>query len=133
MQVNFFNTIHATLKRNKNNTLIIWPSGDNTAKNFSGSDLLGKIAAIRGLLPEKKSGSPENILLALPVSIDLICSLLAIQSLGNTPVLPFANAKVADLLEIIKRHRIKSVVMEKKPGIILKTIAFFYGFKIISV
>lgn len=133
MQVNFFNTIHATLKRNKNNTLIIWPSGDNTAKNFSGSDLLGKIAAIRGLLPEKKSSDAENILLALPVSIDLICSLLAIQSLGNAPVLPFANAKAGDLLKLIKRHRVKSVVMANKPDFFLKTIAFFYGFKIISV
>ena len=133
MPVNFFATIFQTLLRNKEKELIRWPAEEGSSKNYTGHELLEKIGAIRMALLNQHITPSQPVLLAVPVSIDLICALLAIQAIGAVPVLPPAKAGAGGLLKVIRDRKIRFVVIARSPNLLRRTAAWMKNFKFIMI
>lgn len=133
MPVNFFTTIFQTLLRNKEKELIRWPAEEGNPGNYTGHELLEKIAAIRMALLNRSVQPSQPVLLAVPVSIDLICALLAIQSVGAVPILPPAKAGAGNLLKVIEDQKIAFVVIAHPLTLLMKTAAWIKKIKFILI
>lgn len=133
MAMNFFNAIFKSLLLNRERELIIWPGNDGKATSYTGNDVIGKVAAIRTLLIKRRVGSGQHILLAVPVSIDLICALFAVQAIGAVPVLPPAKPSASSILKVIRSCKIRIVIIASAPTLLMKAIAFAKRFQFIPL
>ena len=133
MPLNFFATIFQTLLAHKEKELIRWPSEAGGSRGYTGSELLEKIAAIRTVLLARSVQPSQPVLLAVPVSIDLICALLAVQSIGAVPVLPPAKARAGGILKIIEKQKIRFVVTARSPTLLMKAAAWVKKFSCVVI
>ena len=124
MLPNFFYTVFQTLLGNREKELIRWPLEGGGSKTYTGGELIEKIAAIRMVLLNRQAAPAQPILLALPVSIDLICAVFAVQAIGAVPVLPPAKASAGSMLQVIKKQQIRLVLTARSPSLLLKTVAW---------
>lgn len=117
MQLNFYENIDTTLSRNPEQVYIVLPEAEGAvaksaapARRYSGRDILDKVSAHRSLFKKRKIRKGEEVLLAMSVSIDLICALLAVMAHGAVPVLPPAGARTADLFQLIRKRPVKAML-----------------------
>lgn len=132
--INFYNYIHTTITKEGSDELIVWPH--TTLENssvYTNKDLLREISGYRQQLLNKKIKAGENILLAMPVSIAAINTLLAIQSIGAIPVLPPANPGLLMIILIIRKQKIKAVITEKNTGLLYSLALKSAGIKCIQL
>lgn len=133
MPINFFHTVYQTLLNNKEKILIRWPAEKDLSKSFTGNDLLQKIGTIRTALANCPVKPAQPVLLALPVSVNLICAVLAVQAAGAVPVLPPAKASAGSLLKLIKKRQIPFVVIAGAPSLLMRAVAFVRNFRYIPL
>lgn len=133
MHINFFHTVYQSLLNNKEKVLIRWPSESSESKRFTGNDLLQKIGSIRMALANYPVGPGQPVLLALPVSAELVCAVLAVQAAGAVPVLPPAKVSAGSLLKLIKQQRIPFVFIAHAPSLLMKAVAFVKKFHYIPL
>jgi acyl-coenzyme A synthetase/AMP-(fatty) acid ligase len=129
MQLNFYENIYTSLCRNPEQVYIVWPElaqpllarqkradagHPEGAKRYSGKDILEGIADFRCLLEKRRVRKGEEVLLAIPVSFELICALLALMAHGAVPVLPPAGASPADMLRLLRKRPLKAMLSAKK-------------------
>jgi acyl-coenzyme A synthetase/AMP-(fatty) acid ligase len=131
MLINFFSIIYQTLQQNRQNELIVWPSSPGVSKSYTGKELLQKVAASRAVLLSKGVNASQAVLLAVPVSVDLICALLAVQSIGAVPVLPPASESGTGILKLIKEQGIRFVLVADKLGFMKAVVSFLGKFKFV--
>ena len=113
MDGNYFDAIHATLLRQANEVLIVWPTttgSSEAATSYTGRMLLNRVEAHRTSLLAQGVCAGEQVLLALPVSLELICALLAVMALGAVPVLPPAAASASTLAKLVRQLSIRVAV-----------------------
>lgn len=114
--MNFFDAIRHTLLQQPKQVFLVWPSvggGQLAPVSHTGRDILNRTQAIREALQAKHIKAGDLVLLALPVSFDLICGLLAVMALGGIPVLPPAGASSVSLLSFVRRARIHMVLAQQ--------------------
>lgn len=127
--MNFYSNIHFVLKTYPDRELIIWP--DEKHPISTGKSILQKVNSIAGKLKAAKVQMGEEVLIAVPVSPELISGILAIMAIGAVPVLPPAAIKLNGIYNLVKTRKIKFVLIEKLP-IALKFSALLLGIKVIS-
>ena len=90
MVPNYFDTIRAALLNQPDHVCVVWPtaSGSPAAGSYTGRVLLNRVEARRAKLLAEGVQPGELVLLAMPMSMELLCALLAVMALGATPVLP---------------------------------------------
>ncbi|HEX8329774.1 MAG TPA: AMP-binding protein [Hymenobacter sp.] len=113
MYPNFFELIRTTLQRLPEVPLLVWPNGPAGRTAYTGAAILSRVQALREALASAGVRPTEPVLLALPVSQDLVGALLAIQALGAVPVLPPAALKPRPLLKLLRRHGIRTAVVAR--------------------
>ena len=92
MSLNFYGCIDETLRHNPDQVLLVWPGPGSTNCRYTGRDVLQRVATISQALTERGLRPGQYALLAMPVSVDLVASLLAVMAVGAVPVLPPASA-----------------------------------------
>ncbi|MCY7359999.1 MAG: acyl--CoA ligase [Rudanella sp.] len=123
MTLNFYERIHRTLLENPDQESIIWPNTDQTDSVYTNRVILDRVATVRQVLSQQGIVSGQSVLLAVPVSFDLIGSLLAIMALGAIPVLPPAGSSLWGVLLLMRRHGSKAVIVAKRPPAFIQLIA----------
>ncbi len=116
MTANYYELIHKKLLENTDSELLIWPDEDPTkpmSTAYTGGAILDRVAAIRTELARQKVQPGQSVMLAMPVSFDLICSLLAIMAYGAIPVLPPA-ASLRMLLSLLLTGDIRAILTQRK-------------------
>ncbi len=113
---NFFNLIYQSLLIHAQKELIIWPR-DGINYVFTGEELLQKINHYRNGIKESDLKAGQKVLPAIPASIDTLCALLAIQSLGMVPVSPPSNLNFVEFITFLKKNKIKALAFDKKKNI----------------
>ncbi|MBO0933782.1 AMP-binding protein [Fibrella aquatilis] len=116
MVSNYYALIHERLQQHLDDDLICWP--DTTRPGladmaYTGRAILTSVAAIRAELVRQRVQPGQQVVLALPVSFDLIGTLLASMALGAILVLPPAAARWA-LLRLLLRGDV-TVLLTKRP------------------
>ena len=130
MAPNFFELVRATLQRLPEVPLVVWPGGPAGRAACTGAAILSRVQALREALGPVPAAAP--VLLALPVSPDLVCALLAVQALGAVPVLPPAAASPWQLWRLLRRGGIRTVVVQR-PGRGLRLLARVLGLHLVDV
>lgn len=122
MVVNFYNHIHGRLISGGDKVSIVWPvPGSNSTSEFTSHDILLKISSYRSQFLERRTKAGDAILFAIPVSVDLLCAILAVQSIGAVPILPPPKIDLLTLISIIRKQKIKKVITEKSSGFMFFT------------
>ena len=109
MLINFAACIYDKLLENFDRAVLVWPG-----QSYTGWEVLNRIGHIRHELTLRQVRPGEQVLLALPVSFDLICGLLAVMALGAIPVLPPAGTSPPALLALLRREGIRVVLLPKR-------------------
>lgn len=130
MAPNFFELVHATLQQLPEVPLVVWPGGSAGRRAFTGAAILRRVQALREVLSPMAAGTP--VLLALPVGMDLVCALLAVQAQGAVPVLPPAGASFRQLWRLLRRNGIRTVIV-KRAGRGQRLLARVLGLRLVSV
>lgn len=128
---NFFNLIYQSLLNHAQKELIVWPK-DGINAVFTGNELLQKISSYCSSLEQSDLKPGQKVIPAISVSIDTLCALLAIQSLGMVPVSPPSNLNFISFIFFLKRHKIKALVFEKKTNGLAVLFLKFLSIKTIS-
>lgn len=125
MQLNFYENIYSTLSRNPEQVLIVWPDMEVAdakkvvhSRRYSGRDILNKVSAYRSVFEKKNIRRGEEVLLAMPVSFELICALLAVMAHGAIPVLPAAGSGPVDLFRLIRKRPVKALLTAMRLNIL---------------
>jgi len=129
LHANFFEHIRETLLRHHQQVLVVWPTGDKKSAlpaSYTGQDILSRVQGIREVLTGSGARPAELILLAMPVGIDLICTLLAIMALGAVPVLPPAGISPTGLMRLLRRTRIRALATQRTPGIAVRFVGWSF-------
>ena len=132
MDANYFDAIRATLLRQSDEVLLVWPvAGESSgaAASYTGRMLLDRIEAHRASLLTKGVCAGAQVLLALPVGLELICALLAVMALGAIPVLPPAAASAGTLVKLVRQLKIR-VVVAASPSWTGRLVARLLGVRI---
>ena len=111
---NFFDLIHENLQQHPDDELIVWPEPDATARSYTGRAILDRISVLRNELVEQNVQPGQQVLLAMPVTVDLICSLLAVMALGAIPVLPPAGSTPRTLLWLAIWGKSRAMMTQRK-------------------
>ena len=133
MTANFFDCIYQKLIEKADCELIVWPELHGSAHTHTGTAILSRVSVIRAGLLGAGVRPGQSVLLALPVSFELICSLLAVMALGAIPVLPPAMASLFTLFSVIKREGISAVITQRKQSRLLSWLMKSMGVKLVSV
>ncbi|WP_187261151.1 AMP-binding protein [Pontibacter beigongshangensis] len=135
MTHNFFQNIHEALNRLPEEELIVWPSGEagTAAVSFTGNDLQKQIAATRHTIENEQVQKGQQVMLAIPVSISLICSLLAVMAAGAVPVLPPAKASKFMLLKLLYHSNVQAILTIGKRSLTFRLLARVLNIKLISL
>ena len=113
---NYYQFIHGQLLENADREVLAWPESGG-GRTYVTTDILNRVAAIRAKLTRQCVQPGDQVLLAIPVSFDLICSLLAIMAAGAIPVLPPAAASGRVLVALVHRDAIRTVITRRAlPG-----------------
>ncbi|HEX8427915.1 AMP-binding protein [Hymenobacter sp.] len=133
MNNNYFELIHAALLRQLDEVCIVWPAeagGAGAADSYTGGAVLRRVEVYRAQLLAQGVGTSDAVLLALPVSIELICALLAVMALGAVPVLPPAGAALGTVVRLVRRLGIRMVVVGAVPGRLVRVAAWLLGVRV---
>ncbi|GAA3956685.1 AMP-binding protein [Hymenobacter antarcticus] len=130
MAPNFFELIRATLQRLFEEPLVVWPGGPAGRRAFTGAAILSRTQAVREALSPMAAGTP--VLLALPVGMDLVCALLAVQARGAVPMLPPAGASPWQLWWLLRRGGIRTIIVQR-PGRGVRLLARMLGLRLVDV
>ena len=135
MTFNFFQNIYEALHLNQDKELIFWPGvgKDKAAASFSGNDIKIQVSAVRQALESLPLQKGQKVLLGIPVSFHLICSLLAVMATGAIPVLPPAKISKVTLVRLLSRNNIKLVLLENTPSPMFRLLAKVLGIKLLPV
>lgn len=104
MPINFFNTVFQSLLINKEKELIVWPLGNGTSHYYTGDDIIEKIAAMRMALLRQHVNPLQSVLLAKPVSIDLVCALFALQAVGA--LVSYSSGSTGNAKAVYRSHKV---------------------------
>ncbi len=110
--------------------MIFW-SIDNKLSGYTGEDLLFKISGFRNQIQKAAIPSGAKVIPAIPISVDTICALLALQSLGMIPVSPPSNSGIFSSFSFIKNQHIKALILIKKPGFLSLIVYKLLGLHLI--
>lgn len=119
MTANYYELIHDQLSRHADSELVIWPDEDRAkpaSTAYTGGAILDRVAAIRTELARRNVQPGQPVMLGMPVTFDLICSLLAIMAHGAIPVLPPAAASLRTLLLLLRHGNIRAILTHRKPA-----------------
>lgn len=131
MHPNFYELVRTTLQRLPDEPLLVWPTGPGGRTAYTGAAILSRTQALREALAAAAVQPAAPVLLALPVSQDLVCALLAIQAVGAVPVLPPAACKLRPLLKLLRRHGIRTVVVARASWW-LRALARLLGLRLVA-
>ncbi|WBA40375.1 class I adenylate-forming enzyme family protein [Hymenobacter canadensis] len=129
---NYASLILAQLRHHPAQPCLVWPAPDGSTSRHTGHDLLQRIAAHRQQLLTAGVQPGHPVLLAVPVSVELIAGLLAVQALGAVPVLPPAGASGWQLLHLTRRLSIGVVLTATAPRQLLRLVAGLLGVQLIA-
>ena len=132
MAPNFFELIRATLLQLSEVPLVVWPAGPGGGRAFTGAAILSRTQALREALTAAGVPAAAPVLMALPVDMDLVCALLAVQALGAVPVLPPASASPRKRWRLLRRSGIRTVIVQR-PGPGLRLLAHLLGLRLVNV
>jgi len=132
---NFCQGILETLQQFQEQELLIWPSrdGSGTSVTYTGKEIHNKVAATRDALESKGVQKGQEVLLAIPVGLDLICTILAVMAMGAIPVLPPAKTSKRSLLHLLFSRNIKAIVTTKAIPLPIKWGIQLFGIKLVTV
>lgn len=130
---NFYENIYHTLTRNPGEVFIVWPRRGLPPERFTGKTVLDLVSFYQGVLKNKKIGEGDMVLLAMPLSFNLICGLLAVMASGAIPVLPPAGATPKSLLHLVRKGPVKGVLVLGSGNFLQKLILKCLGSKLISL
>lgn len=125
MQLNFYHNIYNTLCQRPEQVYIVWPDMEVAdakkvvhSRRYSGRDILNKVSAYRSVFEKKNIRRGEEVLLAMSVSFELVCALLAVIAHGAIPVLPAAGSGPLGLFRLIRKRPVKAVLTAKQLSIL---------------
>ena len=118
MTANYYELIHNQLIKQADSELVVWPCKDpaKPATAYTGRAILDRVASIRAELARQNVQPGQPVMLAMPVSFDLICGLLAIMAHGAIPVLPPAAASLWTLFSVLRHGSIRAVFTQRQPA-----------------
>ena len=118
--LNFYAGIDNTLRMLAATELLIWPPAEekNIPHRYTGQAILDHVANIGAALKDQGITNGQKVLLALPVSFDLVGSLLAVMAIGAIPVLPPAAASRRNWWQLLRHQQIKLIITGQKPTIL---------------
>ncbi|WP_185816877.1 AMP-binding protein [Hymenobacter metallilatus] len=129
---NYLQLIHDKLRRQPEQVCLVWPTADGEqAVSYTGGELLHRVAAGREKLLAQKVRAGQAVLLAVPVSVELVGGLLAVLALGAVPVLPPAGATPKQLMELTRQLNIRVVLMAA-PSRLLRLAAWLRGLRLVA-
>ena len=132
MAISFYECIHEGLLKNRDRDLLVWPEPFLAARAYTGEAILNRISAIRSELSGAGLRQGQSVLLVMPVTFDLVCTLLAIMAMGAVPVLPPAASSVRSLLYLAIRGDINGVITQRKLPLPLSRLANRVGITLLS-
>ena len=127
--MNFYQNIDDVLIRNRAKALIIWPGHDGRPETFTGADIKLKVDNTSALLHSQGVGTGDKVMLALPVSIDALCSILALQKIGAIPVLPPSKSKPAAVIRLLRTNNTDTILFTKSPAIPIRLALHIFRIK----
>lgn len=133
MTANFYECIHKTLLNHVDDEMIIWPDQSANGQAYTGQAVLDRISAIQLYLSQRQVQLGQPVLLAIPVTFDLICTLLAIMAMGAVPVLPPAAPSRRTYLFLAAQGNLQAVVTQQELTSPLTWLAKRIGIKPIAL
>ncbi|MBC6696821.1 AMP-binding protein [Hymenobacter puniceus] len=130
---NYAQHILAQLRQHPTQVCLVWPAPDGTTHRYTGNDLLQQIATTREQLLGAGVQPGHLVLLAVPVSVELIAGLLAVQAVGAVPVLPPAGASGWQLLQLVRRLDISVALIGTAPRPLMRLAARLGGLRLVLV
>lgn len=129
--INFYTHIHQTLTALPDHPLVVWPQeGGLLSLSFTGKDILQKVSDFRVNLKKVRPG--QKVLLLLPVDIDMVGALLAVQSMGAVAVLPPAKPSLKSVWNIVFSQGVKAILVKKGLPRIWSLLVALSGRQLIS-
>ncbi len=132
MTTNFYECIHRQLLKGLTHTCIVWPAPDGAGRAYSGRAVLDRIAEIGFRLSQRGLRSGQPVMLAMPVTFDLICTLLAVMAQGAIPVLPPTAANPRSLLALVRQGGVRLVITRREPSGLLAWLARQLGVSVVA-
>lgn len=129
---NYARLILAQLRQHPTQTCLVWPADDGATHQYTGQDLLQRIATYRQQLLAAGVQPGHSVLLAVPVSVELIAGFLAVQALGAVPVLPPAGASGWQLLKLARRLGITVTLIGTAPRPLVQLAARLCGLQLVT-
>ncbi|WBO83289.1 AMP-binding protein [Hymenobacter yonginensis] len=131
-EINYASLILAQLRRHPAQPCLVWPAADGSTSQHTSHDLLQRIATHRQQLLAAGVRPGHSVLLALPVSAELIAGLLAVQALGAVPVLPPAGASAWQLLQLTRCLGIRAVLTGPAASPLVRLAAGLCGVQLLA-
>jgi acyl-CoA synthetase (AMP-forming)/AMP-acid ligase II len=133
MNLNYFELIRTTLSQQPDQVCIVWPAAVGAsvaAEYYTGRLVLNQVGAYRENLLAHGVQAGNSVVLALPVSVELICALLAVMALGATPVLPPAGSSVGQIARLARTSGAGVVMVASPVGRLGRMAARAFGIRI---
>ncbi|MBG8555639.1 AMP-binding protein [Hymenobacter guriensis] len=111
MLSNFCHTIYENLRQHPGQACLVWPQPAGPARPYTGADILARTEAFRRQLTNAQVLPGQAVLIAVPVSVELVAALLGTMAHGAVPVLPPAGAGPLALLGLLRRHSIRQAAV----------------------
>jgi acyl-coenzyme A synthetase/AMP-(fatty) acid ligase len=110
METNFAQHIYDQLLLHPDAERIVWSESEESMRRYTAAEILSRISVLRAGLEISGLQPGQSVLLAVPVSFDAICSLLAVMAAGTIPVLPPAGVTPKLLLQLALRGRFNQML-----------------------
>lgn len=128
--LNFYSHIHQTLTAQGDQPLVVWPQEGNLPPlSFTGKEIHLKVSAYRAALKKIRPG--DKVLLLLAVDMDMVCGLLAVQSMGAVPVLPPSKPSLKSIWSIVFQQGTRAIFVNREVPRIGSLLAALAGRPII--
>ncbi|QIX60535.1 AMP-binding protein [Hymenobacter sp. BT18] len=113
MTTNFCQALYENLLRNPEQVCLVWPQPAGPPRRYTGQELLRAVAGFRQQLAAQGVRSGAAVLVAVPVSLELVAALLGVMAHGAIPVLPPAAVSPWQLVKLLRYHQIRTAAVSE--------------------
>ncbi len=132
MRGTLYGEIHQQLIKHSSNICLVWPESDCAAsREIDSSTLLQQIEWYCNKIQHKNFKKGYPVLIAAAPSPEVVAAIASVMRLSGTAVLPPAQSGTKTIFRIVKQQKIKTVILQRKPGVGMRILALILGLRFV--
>ena len=132
MRGTLYGEIHQQLIKHSSNICLVWPESDCAAsREIDSSTLLQQIEWYCDKIKHKNFKKGYPVLIAAAPSPEVVAAIASVMRLSGTAVLPPAQSGTKTIFRIVKQQKIKTVILQRKPGVGMRILALILGLRFV--